>query len=304
MRGCAASTMPAAATLVATPSLAAISRRRGFTKLKPWTRGVDTELFNPGRRDDLGLPGPVFLYVGRVAVEKNIEAFLGLDLPGSKVVVGDGPAMAQLKRALSRMRISSATHRRRAGPALCARPTCSCFRAAPTRSASCCSRRWRAGCRLRRIRSRGRSMWSARQACCRRISARPREARWRSIGRRRGGRRWATAGERAQRCFWGTSGRCMRGAPLGVPRLDRQALSAPVGYSRSAFRSRTRRNRRQFELQRRDSGARRARTNGAPPSSDEQMDETDQPSFWRSYYSPAGERPKAACHRRPKNRAP
>jgi glycosyltransferase involved in cell wall biosynthesis len=87
----------AAATLVATPSLAADLRGKGFTKLKPWTRGVDTELFNPGRRDDLGLPRPVFLYVGRVAVEKNLGAFLGLDLPGSKVVVGDGPALAQLQ---------------------------------------------------------------------------------------------------------------------------------------------------------------------------------------------------------------
>jgi len=87
----------AAATLVATPSLAADLAAKGFTKLKPWTRGVDTELFNPGRRDDLGLPRPIFLYVGRVAVEKNIGAFLSLDLPGSNVVVGDGPAMAQLK---------------------------------------------------------------------------------------------------------------------------------------------------------------------------------------------------------------
>jgi glycosyltransferase involved in cell wall biosynthesis len=87
----------AAATMVATPSLAKELAAKGFTKLKPWTRGVDTELFNPNRRGDLGLPGPIFLYVGRVAVEKNLGAFLGLDLPGSKVVVGDGPAMAHLK---------------------------------------------------------------------------------------------------------------------------------------------------------------------------------------------------------------
>ncbi|MDW6022840.1 glycosyltransferase family 1 protein [Mesorhizobium sp. BAC0120] len=87
----------AAATLVATPSLATELAGKGFTKLRPWTRGVDTELFNPDRSGDLGLPRPIFLYVGRVAVEKNIGAFLGLDLPGSKVVVGDGPAMAQLK---------------------------------------------------------------------------------------------------------------------------------------------------------------------------------------------------------------
>jgi len=86
----------AAATLVATPSLAAELAAKRFTKLKPWTRGVDTELFNPDRRGDLGLPRPVFLYVGRVAVEKNIRAFLGLDLPGSKAVVGSGPALEEL----------------------------------------------------------------------------------------------------------------------------------------------------------------------------------------------------------------
>lgn len=87
----------AAATMVATPSLAKELSARGFTKVRPWTRGVDTELFHPRHRGDLGLPRPVFLYVGRVAVEKNLDAFLSLDLPGSKVVVGDGPAMAQLK---------------------------------------------------------------------------------------------------------------------------------------------------------------------------------------------------------------
>lgn len=87
----------AAATMVATPSLAAELAAKGFTRLKPWTRGVDTELFNPDRRDDIGLPHPIFLYVGRVAVEKNLGAFLGLDLPGSKVVVGTGPAMDELK---------------------------------------------------------------------------------------------------------------------------------------------------------------------------------------------------------------
>ena len=87
----------AAATLVATPSLAADLAAKGFTKLKPWTRGVDTELFNPVRRGDLGLPGPVFVYVGRVAVEKNLRGFLDLDLPGSKVIVGDGPALPDLK---------------------------------------------------------------------------------------------------------------------------------------------------------------------------------------------------------------
>jgi glycosyltransferase involved in cell wall biosynthesis len=62
-----------------------------------WPRGVDVGLFHP-RATDLGLPRPIFLSVGRVAVEKNIDAFLSLDLPGTKVVVGDGPARAALER--------------------------------------------------------------------------------------------------------------------------------------------------------------------------------------------------------------
>lgn len=71
---------------------------RGFRNLMRWMRGVDTEAFNPHVPPALpDLPRPVFIYVGRVAVEKNIEAFLGLDLPGTKLVVGDGPARASLQ---------------------------------------------------------------------------------------------------------------------------------------------------------------------------------------------------------------
>ena len=66
-------------------------RARGFRNVVLWSRGVDTALFHP-RVIDLCLPAPVFLCVGRVAVEKNLEAFLELDLPGTKLVVGDGPA--------------------------------------------------------------------------------------------------------------------------------------------------------------------------------------------------------------------
>jgi len=61
-----------------------------------WPRGVDSVLFHPGRARDLGLKRPIFLTVGRLAVEKNLEAFLALYLPGTKVVVGDGPARAAL----------------------------------------------------------------------------------------------------------------------------------------------------------------------------------------------------------------
>ena len=86
-----------AGTLVAAPSLGAELTARGFDKIRPWTRGVDTTMFSPDRRKVLDLPRPIFLYVGRVAVEKNLPAFLDLDLPGSKVVVGDGPALAALE---------------------------------------------------------------------------------------------------------------------------------------------------------------------------------------------------------------
>lgn len=85
------------AVMAATPALADELRGRGFHHVALWPRGVDTNLFHP-RALDLGLPRPVFLSVGRVAVEKNLQAFLGLDLPGTKVVVGDGPARAELER--------------------------------------------------------------------------------------------------------------------------------------------------------------------------------------------------------------
>ena len=88
---------PSQAVMAATPALATELRMRGFRNVVLWPRGVDTRLFHP-RRVDLGLPHPVFLCVGRVAVEKNLEAFLDLDLPGTKVIVGDGPARASLAR--------------------------------------------------------------------------------------------------------------------------------------------------------------------------------------------------------------
>ena len=89
-------------TMVATDSLRQELGARGFRKLGFWTRGVDTELFNPHTPATLDLPRPIFMTMGRVAVEKNLEAFLSLDLPGSKVVVGDGPQRAQLAKTISR----------------------------------------------------------------------------------------------------------------------------------------------------------------------------------------------------------
>jgi len=84
--------------MVATPSIEAELAGRGFGNIRRWERGVDTELFHPRDKALLDLPRPIHLYVGRVAIEKNIEAFLSLDLPGSKVVIGDGPQLNELKK--------------------------------------------------------------------------------------------------------------------------------------------------------------------------------------------------------------
>jgi glycosyltransferase involved in cell wall biosynthesis len=88
----------AAVTMVATPSLMTELSQRGFANLGMWTRGVDTDLFSPDRAIDLNFPRPIFVSVGRIAVEKNLEAFLSLDLPGTKVVIGDGPQEAELRQ--------------------------------------------------------------------------------------------------------------------------------------------------------------------------------------------------------------
>lgn len=95
---------PSAGVMVPTPSVAAMLRQRGFRNLREWTHGVDTELFafraRPGDFPGLeGLPRPIALFVGRVSYEKNIEAFLRLELPGSKVVCGVGPLEQRLKEA-------------------------------------------------------------------------------------------------------------------------------------------------------------------------------------------------------------
>jgi glycosyltransferase involved in cell wall biosynthesis len=87
----------AAGTFVATQSVTAELKARGFERLMLWSRGVDTELFRP-RPVRLFGAKHVFLYVGRIAVEKNIKAFLDLDLPGRKVLVGGGPQIAELAR--------------------------------------------------------------------------------------------------------------------------------------------------------------------------------------------------------------
>ena len=97
-------------TLVATPSLRAELASRGFARLRPWTRGVDLGCFRPQAPEAWPYPRPVFLSVGRVAVEKNLAAFLRLDLAGTKVVVGDGPQRAALQRAYPDARFVGERH--------------------------------------------------------------------------------------------------------------------------------------------------------------------------------------------------
>ena len=89
----------ATVTLVPTQSVAADLRREGFGNIVVWSRGVDASMFSPGPKTEfLDLPGPHLLYVGRVAVEKNVTVFLDLDVPGSKIVVGDGPQLDELRK--------------------------------------------------------------------------------------------------------------------------------------------------------------------------------------------------------------
>jgi glycosyltransferase involved in cell wall biosynthesis len=87
---------PATHTMVATASIERELAARGFRHIVRWTRGVDTALFRPRPKNLYGLPRPVSLYVGRIAVEKSVEDFLRLELPGSKVLIGDGPQRAAL----------------------------------------------------------------------------------------------------------------------------------------------------------------------------------------------------------------
>jgi len=84
-------------TMAATPSLQRQLEARGFRNIVRWTRGVEVELFKPSDKRHLSYPRPIAIYVGRVAVEKNIEAFLRFEWPGTKVVVGDGPARKALE---------------------------------------------------------------------------------------------------------------------------------------------------------------------------------------------------------------
>ena len=90
---------PARATMVPTEGQRRDLIAHGFEHVVIWSRGVDTELYRPRDKDLYPDPRPVFVYAGRVAVEKNIEAFLDADLPGSRWVIGDGPDRARLEAA-------------------------------------------------------------------------------------------------------------------------------------------------------------------------------------------------------------
>ena len=91
-------------TLVPTPVVRADLAARGFAHLALWSRGVDTRVFHPRAGQRLAGNPPIFLYVGRVAVEKNIDAFLRLDLPGTKWVVGEGPELERIRREYPQVR--------------------------------------------------------------------------------------------------------------------------------------------------------------------------------------------------------
>jgi 1,2-diacylglycerol 3-alpha-glucosyltransferase/glucuronosyltransferase len=101
---------PSAAVMAPTPTIGADLTRRGFARVRLWTRGVNHGLFRPSSRRALTLPRPIFLSVGRVAVEKNLQALLDLELPGSTVIVGDGPARAALQRRYPRAHFLGALH--------------------------------------------------------------------------------------------------------------------------------------------------------------------------------------------------
>ncbi len=91
--------LPARAVMVPTQTIATLLSEKRFRNLRTWTRGVDQKNFKPTRkRDFFDLPRPILAHAGRLTKEKNIEAFLKLDVPGTKVVIGDGPDKAELQQ--------------------------------------------------------------------------------------------------------------------------------------------------------------------------------------------------------------
>lgn len=95
-----------ARVMVATASMAKEMSQRGYLRLTRWSRGVDTELFRPREKDFIKDQRPIFMFTGRVAIEKNIEAFLKLDLPGTKYIIGDGPYREVLEKKYPAVRFT------------------------------------------------------------------------------------------------------------------------------------------------------------------------------------------------------
>jgi len=95
---------PSSAVMVSTPTVKRELESRGFDKLAMWSRGADLTLFHPRSEPFLNDPRPISLYVGRVAKEKNIPAFLDLDIPGTKYVVGDGPPLKSFRKKYPHVR--------------------------------------------------------------------------------------------------------------------------------------------------------------------------------------------------------
>jgi glycosyltransferase involved in cell wall biosynthesis len=92
--------------MVATAALKNELEQHGMKNLVLWSRGVDTKLFRPYPKSFLEDARPIFIYMGRVAVEKNIEAFLKLDLPGTQYVVGDGPALEEMMQRYPKVKFT------------------------------------------------------------------------------------------------------------------------------------------------------------------------------------------------------
>ena len=88
----------AAQTMVATRHQEDDLIEHGFGRIARWTRGVDADIFKPGDPEFLDAPRPIWVYAGRVAVEKSLEDFLSLDLPGTKFIIGDGPDRESLEQ--------------------------------------------------------------------------------------------------------------------------------------------------------------------------------------------------------------
>jgi glycosyltransferase involved in cell wall biosynthesis len=101
---------PSSGIMVATRSIRRELESQGFNNIRDWSRGVDLDLFHPNRRSELDMPRPLFVFVGRVAVEKNIGAFLSLKLPGTKLVIGSGPQQNELQRRFPNAHFAGALH--------------------------------------------------------------------------------------------------------------------------------------------------------------------------------------------------